>query len=312
MSADRKALLPIAALVGSLFFAGTSMTHADPLQEQLQDLEGFQVIGHRGASGYAPEHTWASYDRAVSMGVDYLEIDVRMSATGELIAIHDDTLDRTTDGEGPVKERSLEELKTLDAGSWFNEANPEKADDAYAGAKLLTLDEIIDRYGKDVRYYIETKSPEDYPEMQTALVSKLEDEGLVQSGLVVIQSFSQDSLKEVHGLNADIPLVQLLWYYPKENGESLKEWTGVTPGPEQITDADFQAIADYAVGVGPNYKYKGDKVISEDFVDQAHSNDLLVHVFTINKPEEMRELINWGVEGMFTNYPDVLERVQSE
>lgn len=310
MFSSRFATFPMLALLGSVMFMGAPAVQADALEQQRQDLENFQIIGHRGASGHAPEHTWASYERAVAMGTDYLELDVHMTADGKLVAIHDDTLDRTTDGKGPVKDYTVAELKKLDAGSWFNDAHPEYANDDFVGEQMLTLGEVIERYGQSIRYYIETKSPKDYPEMQKALVKKLESEGLIQSGLVVIQSFSQDSLEEVHELNPDIPLVQLLWYSHGENSQALEEWTGVTPSPENITNADFQTIADYAVGVGPNYIYKGEPVISSDFVDQAHANGLLVHPYTINKPGEMRTLIDWGVDGMFTNFPDVLNGVK--
>ncbi|WP_046077878.1 glycerophosphodiester phosphodiesterase [Halomonas sp. HG01] len=297
--------LPLATAL-ALGLAAPLAAQADALQQQLDDLQDFQIIAHRGASGHAPEHTWPAYQQAREMGADYLELDLHMSADGELMVIHDDTLDRTTDGSGPVKDHSLAELKALDAGSWFNAAHPERADDAYAGAELLTLDEVIDRYGSDVRYYIETKSPERYPELQRALVETLEAEGLVASGSVVIQSFSQDSLEQVHALNADIPLVQLVWYSPAEDGSGLTEWTGVTPPPAEISDADFQAIADYAVGIGPNVVYDGEDVIDAGFVEQAHANGLLVHPYTINDPEQMQRLLDWGVDGMFTNFPDRL------
>ncbi|MCK0745110.1 glycerophosphodiester phosphodiesterase [Chromohalobacter nigrandesensis] len=312
MSTLRPVLSSTLALLGSATLVAPVAAQTEALEQQRQDLQNFQVIAHRGASGHAPEHTWYAYDKALAMGADYLELDVHMSADGRLVAIHDTTLERTTDGQGPVKEHSLDELKALDAGSWFNAAHPEYADDAYAGAKLLTLDEVIDRYGQDVRYYIETKSPKDYPELQDALVSKLEAEGLVQSGAVVIQSFSQASLQEVHDLNPDIPLVQLLWYSPSEDGNTLEEWTGVTPSPADITDADFQAIADYADGVGPNDLYEGEPVIDAGFIEQAHANDLLVHVYTINEKDQMRQLLDWGVDGLFTNFPDRLKEVLAE
>lgn len=280
---------------------------ADALEQQLDDFQDFQIIAHRGASGHAPEHTWPSYEKAREMGADYLELDLHMSADGELMAIHDDTLDRTTDGSGPVKAHTLAELKALDAGSWFNAAHPEQADDAYAGVNILTLDEVIDRYGNDVRYYIETKSPERYPELQRELVETLVNKGLVESGSVAIQSFSQDSLQQIHALNADIPLVQLVWYSPAEDGSGLTEWTGVTPPPDEITDADFQAIADYAVGIGPNVVYDGEDVIDAGFVEQAHNHGLLVHAYTINDVDQMQRLLDWGVDGMFTNFPDRLK-----
>ncbi len=300
--------LPLATAL-ALGLATPLAAQADALERQLDDLQEFQIIAHRGASGHAPEHTWPAYEQAREMGADYLELDLHMSADGELMVIHDETLDRTTDGTGPVKAHTLAELKALDAGSWFNEAHPERADAAYAGAELLTLDEVIDRYGAEVRYYIETKSPERYPELQRALVETLEAEGLVASGAVVIQSFSRDSLEQVHELNADIPLVQLVWYSPAEDGDGLTEWTGVTPAPAEITDTDLQAIADYAVGIGPNVVYDGEDVIDAGFVAQAHDNGLLVHPYTINDPEQMQRLLDWGVDGMFTNFPDRLSEV---
>ncbi|XKE45295.1 glycerophosphodiester phosphodiesterase [Halomonas organivorans] len=300
--------LPLATPLAFLLAAPLT-AQADGLEQQLADLQDFQVIAHRGASGHAPEHTWPAYEQAREMGADYLELDLHMSADGHLVVIHDETLERTTDGQGKVKAHDLAALKALDAGSWFNAAHPERADDAYTGTELLTLDEVIDRYGDDVRYYIETKSPERYPELQRALVETLEAEGLVESGSVVIQSFSQDSLRQVHELNAEIPLVQLVWYSPAEDGDGLAEWTGVTPDPAEMTDADFRAIADYAVGIGPNVTYEGEDVIDAGFVEQAHANDLLVHAYTINAPDEMRRLIDWGMDGLFTNFPDRLKAI---
>jgi len=302
--------LPHLPLAATLALGITPLAaQADALEQQLEDLQGFQIIAHRGASGYAPEHTWFAYDKARDMGADYLELDLHMSADNQLMVIHDDTLERTTNGDGNVKDHTLEALKALDAGSWFNQAHPEYANDDYADAKLLTLDEVIDRYGDNVRYYIETKSPERYPELQRALVETLEAEGLVDAGAVVIQSFSQDSLKQIHELNADIPLVQLVWYSTTEDGDGLNEWTGVTPAPTEITDADFQAIADYAVGIGPNVVYDGQDVIDADFVEQAHANGLLVHPYTINETEDMQRLLDWGVDGMFTNFPNRLNAI---
>jgi glycerophosphoryl diester phosphodiesterase len=122
-----------------------------------------------------------------------------------------------------------------------------------------------------------------------------------------VQSFNQPSLLKLHEQSPALPLVQLLWYYPDEkNATQLKEWTDVTPGSGNVDDADFQAIADYAVGIGTNFIYEGAPVISADFVDQAQDNDLRVHVYTVNDTDDMQQLLDWGVDGMFTNYPDQL------
>ncbi|PAU77168.1 glycerophosphodiester phosphodiesterase [Halomonas salipaludis] len=299
--------LPFALLGGGALLLPLSV-QADALQQQLDDLQDFQVIAHRGASGHAPEQTLPALELAHEMGVDYLELDIQMTADGELVAFHDESLDRATDGEGELKDFTLEELKALDAGSWFNQASPEYADDAFAGERILTLGEVIERFGTSARYYLETKSPELYPGIEEALVEELEAHGLIEAGAAVIQSFSQPSLLEVQALNDEVPLVQLVWYYPEEDGEErLVEWTGVTQGPSEIEDADFAAIRDYAVGIGTNLTYEDElQVIDAGFVEQAQANDLLVHVYTINEEDDMQLLLDWGVDGIFTDFPDRL------
>ena len=299
--------LPFALLGGGALLLPLSV-QADALQQQLDDLQDFQVIAHRGASGHAPEQTLPALERAHEMGVDYLELDIQMTADGELVAFHDETVDRATDGAGELMDLTLEELKALDAGSWFNEAYPEFADDAYAGVEVLTLGEVIEHFGSDARYYLETKSPELYPGIEEAMVEELEAHGLIEDGAALIQSFSQESLLKVKALNDQVPLVQLVWYYPEEDGEErLVEWTGVTPGPSEIEDADFAAIRDYAVGIGTNLTYEDElQVIDAAFVEQAQANDLLVHVYTINEQDDMQMLLDWGVDGIFTDFPDRL------
>src|SRR4051794_14616879 len=120
-------------------------------------------VGHRGASGHAPEHTFAAYDLALQMGADYIEQDLQMTRDGVLVAMHDETLDRTTDGSGPVRAVTLDEVKRCDAGSWFAPR--------FAGARVPTLEELFRRYGEQARFYIETKSPEIYPGMEEALLA---------------------------------------------------------------------------------------------------------------------------------------------
>lgn len=308
--------LPLVTVVSMGLFAGAATTAAladtSPLEQQLKDLQSFQVIAHRGASGHAPESTMAAYELAHEWGVDYLELDAQLSSDGEVVVFHDDAIDRTSDGEGAINDYTLEELKALDTGTWFNEANPDRASDDFAGAQMLTLDELFEHFGHDARYYIETKSPQLNPGLEEALVEKLEEYDMIENGRVLVQSFEQDSLLKVQELNDDVPLIQLVWYYPSEEDDStLVEWTGVTPGPAEITDEDFQAVADYAVGIGTNYLYDGQEVIDADFVQQAQENGLPVHVYTINETEEMERLMDMGVNGLFTNYPDrLLELVE--
>jgi len=135
-------------------------------------------IGHRGASGYAPEHTFASYDLALKLGADYLEQDLQQTKDGVLVVMHDETLDRTARGPaanctGLVRDKTLAQIKTCDVGSWFNQANPSAARPEYVGLRVPTLEEVFRRYGKRVNYYIETKSPESADHMEEALLALL-------------------------------------------------------------------------------------------------------------------------------------------
>ena len=249
------------------------------------------VIAHRGASGYAPEHTFAAYDLALAQGADYIEQDLQMTADGVLVVLHDDTLDRTARGPadlctGPVSARTLAELRQCDVGSWFNEAHPELADPEYAGLRIPTMAEVIERYGRDVRYYIETKSPEAQPGMEQALLDLLDETGVAD---VLIQSFSADSLRLVHELQPELPLVQLL--------------AGATPADEAALDE----IATYAVGIGPS-----SAAVDAVLVDAAHERCLVLHPYTVDAPEEMARLLDAGVDGMFTNLPDVLLQQRDE
>ncbi|SDW89823.1 glycerophosphoryl diester phosphodiesterase [Marininema mesophilum] len=250
------------------------------------------VIAHRGASGYAPEHTLPSYNLAKKMKADYLEVDLQRTKDNKLVIIHDETLDRTTTGTGRVKDHTLAEIKNLDAGSWFNNMYPKLADREFAKQKILTLDEILSYYGNGVKYYIETKAPEVYPGMEKELLAMLKahlllDKKSLQKRQVIIQSFSADSLKKIHKMNPDIPLVQLLWYTGKGKG--------------QISKKQMNIYDDYAFAVGPNIEK-----IDAAYVKKVRGHGLAVHPYTLNDPNAIQKTLNWGVDGMFTNYPDRL------
>ncbi len=283
-----------AAVIGIGAGAVTPASAQSGNNPQLNDNQILN-ISHRGASGYAPEHTLPSYELGDQMGGDYIELDLQMTKDGELIAMHDETLDRTTNGTGQVKDHTLEEIKSLDAGSWFNAAYPEKAKDEYNGLQVQTLQEVIEHFGKNKNYYIETKSPDVYPGMEEKLLEILKDYNLTRqngpSSRVIIQSFSEESLQKVHNLNENIPLVQLLDY----------------KGTATITDEELDHYSEYAAGLGMSYKK-----INQDYVQKVREHDLLIHPYTVNDKEDMKQLLEWGGTGMFTNYPDVLEETMKE
>ncbi len=290
----------------ALLAAGLTATPA--LADTLAPHGEILNIAHRGASGHAPEETMPAYDKAVELNADWLELDAQLTADGHLVAFHDESVDRTTNAEGPLSDYTLDELQALDAGTWFNEANPYRADPAFEGVSVPTLKQIVETHGTDQKYYIEIKSPDANPGLTEKLVKFVEKHGLVESDSIVIQSFPQEPLKRVHEMNPDIPLVQLVWYHPKgyEAGAPLKEWKAVTPAPGEITQADLAKIDDYAIGIGTNMHYKDRRVIDEAFVNSVREAGLGLHVYTIDSIAKMHRLIDWGATGIFTNFPDRL------
>ncbi|MBJ8096716.1 glycerophosphodiester phosphodiesterase [Bacillus cereus group sp. N11] len=243
-------------------------------------------IAHRGASAYAPEHTIAAYKLGQQLKGDYIEIDLKMTKDGHLLAMHDETVNRTTNGKGLVKEHTLEEMKQLNVGSFFNEKYPNFAKKEFENAKVPTLKEIIEMFGHNANYYIETKSPDEYPGMEEKLLEIVKYYQI--SDKVIIQSFSEESLQKIHSLHANIPLVQLLSYKKAV----------------QLNELEIEKYKTYCIGLGMNYKD-----IDSAYVKKIKKHGLEVHPFTVDNEKDMKKLLSWGVDGMFTNYPDRLHSI---
>ena len=284
----------IASLIGFLLVSASPIAGATSGEGTPAD-EAVLTIGHRGASGYAPEHTFPAYDQALELGADYIEQDLQLSRDGVLVVLHDETLDRTARGPeenctGSVIDKTLEQIKTCEVGSWFNEENPQYAREEYVGLEIPTLEEVFQRYGSGVNYYIETKNPEEAPGMEEELVRLMGEYGLTgpaaEGRQVLIQSFSPDSLRKIQALDPSLPLIRL-YEAEEEDSESIGE--------------DLDEARTYAVGIGPS---KED--VDRSLVSEAHARSLDVHPYTVNEEQEMEELISLGVDGMFTNFPDLL------
>lgn len=217
---------------------------------------------------------------------DYIEIDLQMTKDGHLLAMHDETVNRTTNGKGLVKEHTLEEMKQLNVGSFFNEKYPNLAKKEFENAKVPKLKEIIEMFGHNANYYIETKSPDEYPGMEEKLLEIIKYYQI--SDKVIIQSFSEESLQKIHSLHANIPLVQLLSYQKSV----------------QLNELEIEKYKTYCIGLGMNYKY-----IDSAYVKKIKKHGLEVHPFTVDNEKDMKKLLSWGVDGMFTNYPDRLHSI---
>ncbi len=262
-----------------------SMLHAATIDRPML------LIAHRGASGLAPEHTLASFDLAVEIGADYLEQDLQQTRDGVLVILHDDTLDRTARGpadscRGLVREKTLAQLESCDFGSWFVEKHPETAG-RFDRQGILTLEALIDRFGSGVRYYIETKNPEEAPGMEESLLAILSRRGLLEDRgeppRVFLQSFSTRSLRDLAARAPTTARLQLL------DRRSLR-----APYDEAVAK-----IATYADGIGPHFSD-----VDRALVEVAHRHGLEVHAYTVNDPGEMQRLIGLGVDAIFSDFPD--------
>ena len=282
----------IAILAATLLAAGCTDTEVDQTAADESSPPALTIIAHRGFSARAPEHTVPAWDLAREAGADYLEQDLQMTSDGVLVVLHDATLDRTARGPagdcaGAVIEKSLAQLRRCEVGTWFNAERPDRANDAYAGAAIPTLEEVFQRYGTSVRYYIETKNPEEAPGMEAELVRLIRAHGLLDASdplpRVLVQSFSPESLIRMRELEPAIPLVQLFGRAPAE----------------EVRDS-IPAVSQYAAGIGPHFSS-----VDGDLIVAARAAGLVVHPYTVNDPAEMHRLATIGADGFFTDDPEL-------
>ncbi|KUP24054.1 glycerophosphodiester phosphodiesterase family protein [Paenibacillus sp. DMB5] len=179
------------------------------VKEIIDPADKVITIAHRGASGYAPENTIPAIELAIEMQADYIELDIHLTKDKIPVVIHDETVNRTTGGRGYVRNLTLEQIKQLDAGTWFNEAYPMFAREQYAGITIPTLDEVFEMFGDKTRYMIEIKEPGANSQIEALLNEAIEKYKLEDA--VSVHSFSSASLRKLHALNPEIPLYQLVW-----------------------------------------------------------------------------------------------------
>jgi glycerophosphoryl diester phosphodiesterase len=236
------------------------------------------VIAHRGASGQAPQNTLPAFARAVELGADMVELDVQLSRDGELVVIHDVELDATTDGVGTVAERTLEELKRLDAGSWLAPR--------WAGARVPTLREVLELCGRQVLVNVEIKGDAVTDAVEGGVESKVvrlvRSLGLEQR--VIVSSFDPRALVRLRQLAPEIATASL-----------FNETLHAGRSPIEVMDA-----------VGSRAFNLSKKQVNRAVVETCHEHGRPVAVYTVNVPKRMRELVELGVDALFTDRPDLL------
>ena len=249
-----------------------------------------RVIGHRGAAAYAPENTLPSFQHAVDVTADGVELDVHCSADGHLMVIHDPTLERTTNGFGSVEERTLEELRAFDAGHQFSTDNGESHPFRGQGAGIPTLEEVLDVV-RGLPVVVEIKSVRAGHAMGEWLQSSPDRERILVGG------FNRREV-EPAGRHARWRCT----YQEELRGYVLMGKIGLgrffTP-----TDVDAAMVPE---------RHTGLRIVSRGFIRQAHADGIGVFVWTVNRPDDMRRLFDWGVDGIVSDAPGRVRRVLDE
>lgn len=242
-----------------------------------------RILGHRGASAYAPENTLAAFREAITLGADGFELDVTLSADGEVVVIHDDTLNRTTTGSGRVDALPLAQLKRLDAGQWFSPV--------WAGERIPTLGEVFASFATVTpRPFINVELKRDQTPARglAAAVVALVHAHQWQSH-VLLSSFDLSNLQRLQALDAMLPL-GALYTWPWQ-GRRLHR---------ALPTLKVQAHH-------PQYR-----LLSAQEMQWFHAHGYQVNTWTVNEETALRRLITAGVDGLITDMPDVARRVLNE
>lgn len=235
-----------------------------------------KVIGHRGAKAYAPENTVASIETAASLGVEWVELDVKLTRDGIPIIFHDEELDRTTNGTGLVAHTNYEDLRDLDAGSWFG--------DSFGSVRIPTLEEAVDiilKRGLGLNLEIKPCPGREKETAEVALdyLSQYWDD----LDKILISSFQHVSLEAAMDLAPD---------YAR----------GLLIGADEMPP-NWKEVADYlnvsTINIGAN-------MVTQQVVDDVMDIELPLLVYTVNDPMQARQLQRLGVDGFFSDCPDVI------
>lgn len=233
------------------------------------------LIAHRGASAYAPENTMSAFDKALAMGAEMVEFDVLLSQDGVPFVIHDENLRRTTSGRGLIQEKEADYLRTLDAGKWFSRR--------FKGERIPELSDVL-KWCKlsGVRANIELKPSNGAEEATAFKVMEMVLRHFVdQAGLPLISSFDWKVLHVCRSVAPEQPL-----------GLLMHEWKENWLSEARVLDV-------YSVHVNR-------KILTQDRVAQIKEEGYVLAVYTVNRRRQANKLYRWGVDAIFSDYPDLL------
>ncbi|MBS1248766.1 MAG: Glycerophosphodiester phosphodiesterase [Chloroflexi bacterium] len=251
------------------------------------DHAGVLVMAHQGGDGLRPGNTLAAFENAVALGVDVLEMDIHSTKDGEIVVMHDNTVDRTTNGTGPIQSFTLGELKELDAGYHWTEDEGKSYPFRGQGIAVPTLREVFRQF-PDMPMNIEIKQSE--PSLAEPLCQLIRAHGMKEK--VLIASFKAVAIKEFRRACPEIMTttveneVRLLY------GLSMVYLGRIYPPP-----AEALQVPEYEGNI---------HVVKKRFVEAAHRRNMEVHVWTVNEINDMQRMLDVGVDGIITDYPDRL------
>ncbi|OEV07756.1 glycerophosphodiester phosphodiesterase [Streptomyces nanshensis] len=254
------------------------------------------VIAHRGASEAAPEHTLAAYRKAIEAGADALECDVRLTADGHLVCVHDRRVNRTSNGRGAVSALELADLAALDFGSWKKEGpdeDPYESPDQEAGDRtsVLTLERLLQLVAdapRPVGLAIETKHPSRWAGQVEARLLELLERYRPVVPSVRVMSFSARSLHRIRAAAPHIPTVYLMQLLLPRHRD------GRLPAGVRIAGPSLRILRAHP-----------------EYVERAHRLGSEVHVWTVNEPEDVELCVMLGVDAVITNRPqEVLSQLR--
>ncbi len=252
------------------------------------DTNEFRIIGHRGAAGTAPENTFVSFEKALADGADFIEIDLRETKDGEILIFHDSTLERTTNGQGEVQQRNLNELKKFDAGYWFTPDGGKTYPFRGQRITIPTLEEFFITF-PSVKATIEIK--EASPVFIERLIASIKRSRKEET--VLLATVKDKIMTEIRSQIRDQRL-NIATGFSYEEAATFLKW---------VWEQKSGSFAPAGDALEVPWEYEGLRLITEATVKAAHEFGIEVHAWTINQAEEMVQLIQLGVDGVVTDYP---------
>lgn len=229
------------------------------------------VIAHRGASAYAPENTCAAFDLAIRMGVRHIELDVQPTGNGHIAVIHDATVDRTTDGSGPVASCTWAVLHALDAGSWFS--------DAFKGERIPEFEEILLRYRYQGLLHLHAEIKSRTPSFALQVADAVLRHGMAEQ--VTMTSFYQEPLQEIRAFASHL---QTAWL---------------------VEAIDAEVIAE-AHALGCAQLCPPAAMLTPEMVQLLHAERFIIRAWGVKSENLMRQVVLSGADGMTVDFPDKL------